>query len=103
MANKVLTRKKFTGKKEDMVIIRGVHPTDLREPKVEYSFVASDLLISQLPCVGDLVNVISKQRKTLLYITDISKWEEGCFEPEAVARCLYQGEKFSDFEYDTEA
>lgn len=102
MANKVLTRKKFTGKKEDMVIIHGVHTTDFREPKVEYSYIASDFLMSQYPCVGDLVNVKSKQRKSILYVTNVTKWEEGCFEPEVVARCLYEGEKFSDFEYGTE-
>lgn len=102
MSKKKPTRRKFTGKKEDMIIVRGVHPNDSREPKVQYSFMASDYLISQLPCVGDLISVMTKYGKRVLFVTDIVKWQDGCFVPEQLARCLYQGEKWKDFEYEIE-
>ena len=102
MGKKKARRTVFSGADTDRIIIRGVHPEDIRSPKKQYEFIASDFLITEFPCVGDLVRVHTKTKKTLLYVTDIRKWKEGDFVPQKIARAIYQGEKWADFEYETD-
>lgn len=103
---------KFPKKKTDRILIYGVHPEDIREPKKEYCFWCSNYLMEQLPCIGDLVTVRIQKRKRdgnigtfykVLYITDLEKWEEGKIEPVSIAMALFKGKKtYQEFEYDIE-
>lgn len=96
-------------KKTERLLIYGVHPNDKRNPKPAYCFWASKHLMEEYPCVGDLVNVsvqgksaegIVTTRIAVIYVTDLKMWEPGDLEPTQIARRLYRGRLYSDFEYD---
>lgn len=104
-------RKKIPPKKEDRLLVYGVHPEDKNTPKKVYCFWASKYLMAEYPCVGDLVsvrtNIIRTNgepgiKVTTLYVTDLKIWQEGEFQPTAIATCLYRGKKHKDFTYEVD-
>ena len=111
MKNKVglSNRKKIPEKITERWVIYGIHPDDKNEPKRVFGFWASKYLMTEYPCVGDIVTVLCRKRKkdgtigkiiTTLYITDLQEWKDGDFEPTGIARCLYKGKKHRNFEYE---
>lgn len=109
---KTKDKQKLPEKLNDRMLVYGVHPEDLRTPKKVYTFWASEYLMGEYPCVGDLVTVrtsmIKKNGKpgikiTTLYVTDLKMWEEGDAQPTATALSLYRGKHHRDFTYEIDS
>lgn len=105
------SRRKIPEELNNRMLIYGVHPEDLRTPKKVFCFWASEYLMKELPCAGDIVTVrtnITKKngepgiKVTTLYVIDLKMWEEGDIQPTAIAICLYRGKKHKDFTYEVE-
>ena len=80
----------------DRIVVFGFHPNDKREPKKIFAFWASNFLMEQYPCEGDIVRVKVKRmqdgklrkRRAELCITDVQKWQEGMYVPTRIATKL---------------
>ena len=95
---------------KERILIYGVFPDDKRgDDRPTYCWWASKYLIEQYPCTGDLIKVpIEKQTEEGIpytvfyqaYVTDIKNWNPGDYEPTAIARSLYEGDRYQDFEWE---
>lgn len=84
---------------KDRYIIYGVHIFGKESPKKIFGFWASKALTELLPVYGDLIKVRTKYGSSIIYVTDVKKYELGGFKPTQLARHKYRGTKFADYIY----